>query len=86
MEKAVEEGSKKGSFLVGNAEGYINEFVMPVNSMRNGHEEREDLDLVKKSLDELERLWGDARRVAEEKEGQVRKVIKRNRKLAGLAH
>jgi len=32
MEKAIEEHSKKGSFLVGNAEQYINDFVMPVVS------------------------------------------------------
>ncbi|KAF2149546.1 hypothetical protein K461DRAFT_48365 [Myriangium duriaei CBS 260.36] len=34
MEKAVEEGSKKGSFLVGSAESYIDSFVLPVQGWR----------------------------------------------------
>ncbi|PSK54815.1 hypothetical protein B9Z65_3904 [Elsinoe australis] len=90
MEKAVEEGSKKGSFLVGNAEQYINEFVMPV--VRDGRaQEREGRDGEeqagkKMGLEELEKALVQARKAAEEKEAALRKVIKKNRKMMGFAH
>ncbi|PNS14963.1 hypothetical protein CAC42_2192 [Sphaceloma murrayae] len=86
MEKAVEEGSKKGSFLVGNAEIYLNEFVLPVVSQGRGGEgkNRDDGQKRKGGLEELERQLSAARKVAEEKEAALRKVIKRNRKLVGL--
>ncbi|KAG8629457.1 hypothetical protein KVT40_003322 [Elsinoe batatas] len=86
MEKAVEEGSKKGSFLVGNAEAYINEFVMPVvrdRMSRPGQEGKAEGE-EKRSLEEIEKALVLARKVAEQKEAELRKVIKKNRKVVGL--
>jgi len=117
MEKAVEEGSKKGSFLVGNAEQYINEFVMPVGSSgvaagaaaaatKAGSSTR-DIGITPqqavagagsagvvtensgggtRGVEELERSLAEAKRFMEDKEGQLRKLIKRNRKAMGLTH
>lgn len=100
MEKAVEEGSKKGSFLVGNAEGYINEFVMPVpGGARSIHNNvggppsgttaltnQDGGAIAGKNLEELEKLLSQAKKDAEEKEAHLRKVIKKNRKFTGFTH
>jgi len=105
MEKAVEEGSKKGSFLVGNAEQYVNEFVMPVsaaNTAAKAGASNKDMGIAPQqavagvaaaakegilpSMEELERLIGEAKKIAEEKEGQLRKLIKKNRRAMGLTH
>ena len=102
MEKAVEEGSKKGSFLVGHAELYINEFVMPVSPAKSAtravnnprdvaipHEEGAfDHATISsaQSLDELERVLADAKKITEDREGQLRKLIKKNRKTMGYTH
>ena len=92
MERAVEEGSKKGSFLVGSAEGYIDEFVLPVvggasptEAQAAGLEGQEGEVVAKTTIDELERLLSEARKVAEEKEGLLRQVIKKNRRVLGCA-
>lgn len=105
MEKAVEEGSKKGSFLVGNAEQYVNEFIMPVfRSLPPGDgavqpvgtdtlalattpkkNRGANLNAASLSPEVLERMIADAKRVAEDTDGQLRRLMKKNRKLLGLA-
>lgn len=117
MEKAVDEGSKKGSFLVGNADQYVNEFVMPVApaapgvlgadaQAQRGEKNAEPIpdgiesetttgapargDATARSPpaagpERLERLIADAKKHAEEKESHLRRLIKRNKKLLGLA-
>lgn len=101
MEKAVEEGSKKGSFLVGHAEQYVNEFIMPVAKPSGASEggasqapggtptatpKKGRGGAMATTPEGLERMIADAKRVADEKEGQLRRLIKKNRKLMGLAH
>lgn len=130
MEKAVEEGSKKGSFLVDTAGKYVNEFVLPTYGapgagVSNGsgvgnppvgvgaggvgatsavaklgpgaapasHVDGQHLDggavqdiRIGLSVPEAERLLNEAKKVQEEKEAQLRKMVKKNRKLVGLTH
>ncbi|KAK8217400.1 hypothetical protein M8818_001156 [Zalaria obscura] len=108
MEKAVEEGQKKGSFLVDTAGKYVNEFVMPPVPVSPGTaagakvgagvtkdgaykdaaavmaEQRERQTPL--SLEEAERLLSDARKITEEKEAAVRRLIKGNRKKLGMSN
>lgn len=130
MEKAVEEGSKKGSFLVDTAGKYVNEFVLPtfgapggishseggagptgqavgvgaggvgatsavaklgpgtaaLNSEEGGAVQDYRGQGTALSVPEAERMLAEAKRVLEEREAQLRKVVKRNRKLVGLTH
>lgn len=89
MEKAVEEGSKKGSFLVDTANKYVNEFIMPPvpltppseKIVAGAEEQRAGF-----SVEELERLLGEARKGSEEREAGLKRKIKLNRKIAGLTH
>lgn len=91
---------KKGAFLVDEATRYVNEFVMPpvspppavqqvqgqgygqAQGMAKGNGSWESL--VKGGLGEVERMLQEARRVSEEREGALRRVMKRNRKVVGL--
>lgn len=114
MEKAVEEGSKKGSFLVDTAGKYVNEFVMPpvpiiappppaagsafskpaaaaaAAAVDSGAVALEAAQLKNGgpvlSVEEAERVLVEARKVAEEREAQLRRLVKRNRKLVGMTH
>lgn len=113
MEKAVEEGSKKGSFLVDTAGKYVNEFVMPpvpiiappppaagsafskpaaaaaaaaVDSGAVALEAAQNNGGPVLSVEETERALVEARKVAEEREAQLRRLVKRNRKLVGMTH
>ncbi|GAB7355196.1 hypothetical protein MBLNU459_g5752t1 [Dothideomycetes sp. NU459] len=112
MEKAVEEGSKKGSFLVDTAGKYVNEFVMPpvpviqppppaagsafsrpaakaaAAAVDSG---AVALGATKEggpvmTVEEAERSLVESRKVAEEREAQLRRLVKRNRKLVGMTH
>ncbi|KAK3071143.1 hypothetical protein LTR53_009186 [Teratosphaeriaceae sp. CCFEE 6253] len=99
MEQMVQDGStmKKGAFLVDEASKYINEFVMPPAtpppSARAGQQQQATGGAAvtngteqpaAPSLEVAERQLLDARRVAEENEGRLKKLIKKNRKLLGL--
>lgn len=87
MEKAVEEGSKKGSFLVDTAGKYVNEFIMPPVAVTPPNERavEEQRDGVL-GAEELERRLTEAKRVAEEREQGLRRLVKRNRKVVGMTH
>ena len=91
MEKAVEEGSKKGSFLVDTAGKYVNEFIMPPVPLSPPSEkavkeeqQRDKSHIV--SVEDLERRLAEARRFADDKEAGLRRLVKRNRKVIGLTH
>ncbi|KEQ73217.1 hypothetical protein M436DRAFT_46854 [Aureobasidium namibiae CBS 147.97] len=91
MEKAVEEGSKKGSFLVDTAGKYVNEFIMPPVPLSPPSEktvkeeqQRDKNHIV--SVEDLERRLTEARRFADDKEAGLRRLVKRNRKVIGLTH
>ena len=91
MEKAVEEGSKKGSFLVDTAGKYVNEFIMPPVPLSPPSEkavkeeqQRDKNHIV--SVEDLERRLAEARRFADDKEAGLRRLVKRNRKVIGLTH
>ncbi|KAL1306305.1 hypothetical protein AAFC00_004388 [Neodothiora populina] len=129
MEKAVEEGSKKGSFLVDTAGKYVNEFVLPTYgapsvaglATHSGNapvgvgvggvgatsavaklgpgaaplvgENQQQMEggavqdmRAGLSVHEAEKMLSEAKKVLEEREAQLRKVVKRNRKLVGLTH
>ena len=91
---------KKGAFLVDEASKYINEFVMPPAtpppSAGRGQQQAaggavaangsvaEHQHAVAPSLEIAERHLQEARRVAEENEGRLKKLIKKNKKLLGL--
>jgi CCR4-NOT transcription complex subunit 4 len=91
MEKAVEEGSKKGSFLVDTAGKYVNEFIMPPvplsppNEKAVKEEQQRDKNHIV-SVEDLERRLTEARRFADDKEAGLRRLVKRNRKVIGLTH
>ncbi|KAH0264937.1 hypothetical protein KCU91_g11739, partial [Aureobasidium melanogenum] len=91
MEKAVEEGSKKGSFLVDTAGKYVNEFIMPPvplsppNEKAIKEEQQRDKNHIV-SVEDLERRLAEARRFADDKEAGLRRLVKRNRKVIGLTH
>jgi CCR4-NOT transcription complex subunit 4 len=91
MEKAVEEGSKKGSFLVDTAGKYVNEFIMPPvplsppNEKAVKEEQQRDKNHIL-SVEDLERRLTEARRFADDKEAGLRRLVKRNRKVIGLTH
>jgi CCR4-NOT transcription complex subunit 4 len=91
MEKAVEEGSKKGSFLVDTAGKYVNEFIMPPvplsppNEKAIKEEQQRDKNQIV-SVEDLERRLTEARRFADDKEAGLRRLVKRNRKVIGLTH
>jgi CCR4-NOT transcription complex subunit 4 len=90
MEKAVEEGSKKGSFLVDTAGKYVNEYIIPPvlvsppteKVIKEEQQRDKDQHL---NADELEHKLNDARRIADEKESSLRRMVKKNRKVAGMA-
>ncbi|TIA31541.1 hypothetical protein D6C83_07055 [Aureobasidium pullulans] len=91
MEKAVEEGSKKGSFLVDTAGKYVNEFIMPPVPLSPPSEkaikeeqQRDKNHIV--SVEDLERRLAEAKRFADDKEAGLRRLVKRNRKVIGLTH
>lgn len=91
MEKAVEEGSKKGSFLVDTAGKYVNEFIMPPVPLSppservvKDEQQRDKNHIV--SVEDLERRLAEARRFADDKEAGLRRLVKRNRKVIGLTH
>lgn len=98
MERMVQDGAamKKGAFLVDEAAHYLDEFVMPpatpppsvrgtqgqdVNGEGKGGEGGL---LAGLSLEVLERQLQEVRRMGEEREGQLRKMIKKNRRVLGL--
>lgn len=92
---------KKGAFLVDEASKYINEFVMPpvtpppsagrnVNVQATGHaqavqSQNGDGSMNVPPMDIADRQLNDAKRVADEKEHALRKAMKKNKRLAGLA-
>lgn len=87
MEQMVQDGStmKKGAFLVDEAGKYINEFVMPPATPPPSRP-REVVAGEKSvpGVEITEKLLGEARRLADEREGALRKVVKRNRKAVGV--
>ncbi|KAI7099961.1 hypothetical protein KC365_g8219 [Hortaea werneckii] len=97
MEQMVQDGStmKKGAFLVDEASKYINEFVMPPvtpppsasgGGGGNGRvaQGAENVAPQHASPDITERQLHEAKRVADEKENALKKVIKKNKRLLGL--
>lgn len=97
MEQMVQDGStmKKGAFLVDEASKYINEFVMPpatpppagARAQQQGGGLHHGT-MVEKSVPGVEiteRLLSEAKRQADERESAFRKVIKKNKKAAGVA-
>ena len=92
MEQMVQDGStmKKGAFLVDEASKYINEFVMPpatpppsnVRAQQAGAGAQNEPVVL--SVDIAERQLSEARRVADERDGALKKAMKKNRKLFGL--
>lgn len=100
MEQMVQDGStmKKGAFLVDEASKYINEFVMPPAtpppSAGGGGKQQASGGGAQSaasvephpppSVDIAERQLNEARRVADERETALKKVMKKNRKLLGL--
>jgi len=113
MEKAVEEGSKKGSFLVDSSSKYINEFIRPPVPLKSSYSNNGQQAVpgatggatkdsqVKAGLgpqavaslnndgkvispEDMERVVARSRKDVEEKEAQLRKLIKKNRKAMGL--
>ncbi|OQN95487.1 hypothetical protein B0A48_18334 [Cryoendolithus antarcticus] len=99
MEQMVQDGSamKKGAFLVDEAARYINEFVMPPatpppQQQQQGKQGQAkagaqggDSAVTSQSVEFTERALVEARRAADEKEGALRRVIRRNKKMLGLA-
>ena len=99
MEQMVQDGSamKKGAFLVDEASRYVNEFVMPpatpppsagglkVRDGAFGGGGMGDVVVPGMSVEVLERQLVEARRASEEREGALRKVVRRNRKVLGMA-
>ncbi|WPH02603.1 Hypothetical protein R9X50_00546800 [Acrodontium crateriforme] len=101
MEQMVQDGAsmKKGAFLVDEASKYINEFVMPPatpppsnnvagnaqHASNTGHVSSGAQEGVQVGLEMAERQLHEARRVADEKETALRKIIKKNKRLLGLA-
>ena len=90
---------KKGAFLVDEASKYINEFVMPPatpppsggpSAARAGGQSSGGAAAVADgpvhvpSVDIAERQLNEARRQADEKEGALKRIIKKNRKILGL--
>ena len=98
MEQMVQDGStmKKGAFLVDEASKYINEFVMPPAtppSSAGGGNGRGQAgagaqgpsgETVLPSVDIVQRQLDEARRVADEREQALRKMVKKNKKVLGL--
>ena len=101
MEQMVQDGAtlKKGAFLVDEASKYINEFVMPPvtpppsvanNASRAAQQSAAALqgsavEPTVPSVEIAERQLKEAIRYAEEKESALRKAMKKNRKILGLA-
>ncbi|EMC99739.1 hypothetical protein BAUCODRAFT_348426 [Baudoinia panamericana UAMH 10762] len=90
---------KKGAFLVDEASKYINEFVMPpatpppsAAGARSGQQTQAgtvapvnpEQQIVQHSLEIVERQLLEAKRIAEENEGRLKKLIKKNKRLLGL--
>lgn len=98
MEQMVQDGStmKKGAFLVDEASKYINEFVMPPATpppstsgrlLQQGGGGLHHAATMEKSVPGVEiteRLLSEAKRQADERESALRKVIKKNKKAAGV--
>ena len=97
MEQMVQDGStmKKGAFLVDEASKYINEFVMPpatpppsVGGGSAGATPVQGKVAVEGeglSVAAVEQQLAKARREAEDREQALKKVMKKNRKVLGLA-
>jgi CCR4-NOT transcription complex subunit 4 len=99
MEQMVQDGStmKKGAFLVDEASKYINEFVMPPVTpppSANHHAKSQhaangahasNVEQVPPSVDIAERQMNEAKRLAEEKENALKKIIKKNKRMLGMA-
>lgn len=100
MEQMVQDGAtlKKGAFLVDEASKYINEFVMPpvtpppsvANTARTQQaattlQASTTVERTVPSVEIAERQLKEAQRYAEEKESALRKVMKKNKKILGLA-
>lgn len=100
MEQMVQDGAtlKKGAFLVDEASKYINEFVMPpvtpppsvTNTARTQQaattlQASTTVERTVPSVEIAERQLKEAQRYAEEKESALRKVMKKNKKILGLA-
>jgi CCR4-NOT transcription complex subunit 4 len=96
MEQMVQDGStmKKGAFLVDEASKYINEFVMPpatpppsaggsVKSQQGGQDVGVT-GMANVSPEIAERQLSEAKRVAEERDVQLKKAFKKNKKILGL--
>ena len=98
MEQVVQDGStmKKGAFLVDEASRYLNEFVMPpatahpsVNTSGGrgpsltGAQAGPGETMVP-NADMAERQLNESKRIAEEKETALRKMIKKNKRILGL--
>ncbi|QIX01874.1 hypothetical protein AMS68_007391 [Peltaster fructicola] len=90
---------KKGAFLVDEVTKYINEFVMPPAtpppSAGRGAAQQTQPELAQPhgavprdvpvpSIDIAERQLHDAKRAVDEREGALRRAIKKNKKLLGL--
>ena len=96
MEQMVQDGSrvKKGAFMLDEASKYINEFVMPpatpppsaagTKSGEGAGVQSAAAEPVVPSVDSAERQLQEARRMADERDGTLKKVMKRNRKVLGL--
>lgn len=101
MEQMVQDAGamKKGAFMVDEAARYVNEFVMPpatpppsTNSMATGKAQQfaglaADVSGITQGANPeiTERQLNEARRVAEERDVALKKVVKKNRKAMGLA-
>lgn len=101
MEQMVQDGStmKKGAFLVDDASKYLNEFIMPpatpppsagsgsVRGQASAAAQGSSYDLVGAvpSVDIAERQLNEARRIVDERDTALKKIIKKNKKLLGLS-
>lgn len=91
---------KKGAFLVDEVTKYINEFVMPpatpppsagrgaaqqAQPEQSQHHAGINRDMPVQSIEIAERQLQDAKRNVDEREGALRRAIKKNKKLLGLS-
>jgi CCR4-NOT transcription complex subunit 4 len=99
MEQMVQDGStmKKGAFLVDEARKYINEFVMPpvtpppsvgaaIRGQQVAHASQgASVESIVPSVEIAERQLSEAKRMADEKENALKKAIKKNKRVVGMA-
>lgn len=101
MEQMVQDGStmKKGAFLVDEASKYINEFVMPpvtpppsvgtqarvAHGQAFGGAQAQAGEQAVPSVEIAERHLNESKRMSDEKESSLKKLIKKNKKTLGLA-